>query len=227
MNANPDGRYLENRRLDPTSTLSPVQQAMRIALYDEYRTEAVYQKVVDSFGQIAPFVNILKSEARHIAHLEALFAKYSVPLVVNDWSTRITISQSFVENCEIGVSAEIENISMYDNLLQYAEAPDVKELFYRLQAASYNHHLPAFRACVASCYANNTHQGNQEGGGEEFMKNMQELFGKIQSGRVDPSSLSQHLQPLLGGLTSDFIIGAVAGAALGVVIGGGLFGKES
>ena len=38
---------------------------------------------------------------------------------------------------------------MYDNLLLYvSEYPDIQDVLYKLQAASYNNHLPAFRNCV-------------------------------------------------------------------------------
>jgi hypothetical protein len=38
---------------------------------------------------------------------------------------------------------------MYDDLLMYVDNyPDIQDAFYRLQAASFNNHLPAFRRCV-------------------------------------------------------------------------------
>lgn len=152
MIQNPDGWFLENRQINPESNLTPMQQTMRIALYDEYRSHATYQKVVDTFGPINPFVHIVQAEERHIAHMEALLMQHGVPPVANDWYPRVSVYASLVENCEAGVAAEIQNIAMYDQLLPYAETPDVRDTFFRLQAASFNHHLPAFRSCVAAHY---------------------------------------------------------------------------
>lgn len=216
--ANPDTLLLETRRLDPSSPLPLMHQAMRIALYDEYRARATYQKVVDAFGQVPPFSNIVGAEDRHVTRLEALFAVHNASMVIDDWPHKVVISPVFVENCEAGVAAEIENIAMYDALLPYADAPDVREAFYRLQAASYNNHLPAFRRCVAS----NAQPAPETTTGTNNEELMGQIAGMMNGGKVDPSKLTGLFQNLGG----EFLTGALAGGVLGALLGGNLFSQN-
>ena len=46
--------------------------AMHDALEDEYKARATYRKVIERFGRVRPFVNIIQAEERHI---EALLAR--------------------------------------------------------------------------------------------------------------------------------------------------------
>jgi hypothetical protein len=65
-----------------------------------------------------------------------------------------------LEAYETGVAAEIENVAMYDRLISATDQADVIEVFKRLQAASRDHHLPAFQRCVE--------RGGTPGGGPGF-----------------------------------------------------------
>ncbi len=49
---------------------------------------------------------------------------------------------------------------MYDNLITATDLPDVVDVLQRLQAASRDHHLPAFQRCVE--------RGGSSGRGEGF-----------------------------------------------------------
>lgn len=221
MIVNSDGFALQNGLIDPQAPLPPMQQALRIALYDEYRAQATYRRVCEQHGEHPPFSTIAQAEARHIEHLLALFAQYGVPPVADDWYPRIRPAPTWVENCELGVAGEIGNIMMYDRLLPYAQAADVQDAFFRLQAASYNHHLPAFRHCLqqlrnASGKANRHAEEPPAAG---LTNQLQHLWQQFQAGQLDPSTLPGQLQPLLGQLSSSFVWGALAGAGFGAVLG--------
>jgi len=47
-------------------TQPSVQQMLQFAIEDEYLARSEYLSVLDSFGQIRPFVNIVRAEKRHI-----------------------------------------------------------------------------------------------------------------------------------------------------------------
>ncbi|PIE42699.1 MAG: DUF2202 domain-containing protein, partial [Gammaproteobacteria bacterium] len=49
------------------------------ALDDEYKARATYRYVIDTFGPVRPFINIVNAETRHIQALIPLFHKYGVP----------------------------------------------------------------------------------------------------------------------------------------------------
>ncbi len=120
------------------------------ALNDEYKARAVYQYVIDTFGPVRPFINIVEAEGRHINALLPLFHKYGIPVPPDTWKERIAKPGSIVDACRMGVEAEIENAEMYDRLLKAAAGyPDIQRVMINLQRASAENHLPAFRRCAA------------------------------------------------------------------------------
>ena len=149
MEVNFDEQLLEGLRVDPNYDEPVLHQALRIAVYDEYHAYEVYRKVMNTFGNVRPFSNIIEAEVRHYSALIPLLEKYGVPVPIDNWYDKIELPETLLECCEVGVAAEIDNTRMYDNLLLYVnEYPDIQDVFYQLQAASYNNHLPAFRQCV-------------------------------------------------------------------------------
>jgi hypothetical protein len=129
------------------TTPKAVRSALIEALEDEYKAIATYRSVIDRFGAVRPFVNLIASEQRHAAALERLCARYGVALPRQ--APRVSPPGSLLEACRAGVLAEIENAALYDRLIaQTAGHPDVQRVFLRLQAASRERHLVAFRRCV-------------------------------------------------------------------------------
>ena len=120
------------------------------ALEDEYKARASYQCVLNKFGDVRPFSNIIASENWHIGALSVLFQKYDIAIPDDNWETKVEAPTSRLAACESGVAAEIENAAMYDRLIKLAEAyPDVQAVLRQLQRASQEDHLPAFQRCVA------------------------------------------------------------------------------
>jgi len=119
------------------------------ALTDEYKARAFYRLVIKVFGPVRPFINIVEAEDTHARALEALCARYGIPIPSDDWETKLQPPASILEACSAGVEGEIENIAMYDRFLKEATIPDIRALFQRLQARSRDAHLPAFERCVA------------------------------------------------------------------------------
>lgn len=124
--------------------------ALNMALDDEYRAHATYACVLDTFGPVLPFANIVHAEERHIAALLPLFQRYGVAMPADRWAGRVAPFASLREACEAGVAGEIRNYQMYDRLLDDVSEPDVRMVFANLRNASAYHHLPAFAACAAS-----------------------------------------------------------------------------
>lgn len=119
------------------------------ALDDEYRARATYRKVIEAFGPVRPFVNIVEAEDRHAQALLALFAQFGVEPPPDKWAGAVAAPASLLEACRAGVEAEIENEAMYERLLRQTEHPDVLAVMKRLQQASQERHLPAFQRCLA------------------------------------------------------------------------------
>jgi len=116
-------------------------------LYSKAR--ATYRAVIQKFGDVRPFINIVDAESRHINALLPLFDKYGIAVPEDDWASRIETPQSILEACRVGVEAEIGNGEMYDRLLKLtSDYPDVQHVLMQLQRASIENHLPAFQRCV-------------------------------------------------------------------------------
>lgn len=129
--------------------LTPLEiAALNEALDDEFRAWATYDQVVRDFGDVRPFINIRDAEARHIGALTALFARYGEPMPANSWLGKVPRFASMHDACAAGVTAEIENAALYERLLASTSRPDILAVFRKLQYASQERHLPAFRRCA-------------------------------------------------------------------------------
>jgi hypothetical protein len=125
-----------------------LHEALIMAIDDEFRARATYQAVIDQYGPVFPFANIVHAEERHIAALVTVFQRYGLPLPTDRWTGNITLPPTLNEICAAGVAGEIRNYQMYDWLLTQVAEPDARAVFASLRNASANHHLPAFQACV-------------------------------------------------------------------------------
>jgi rubrerythrin len=126
---------------------SSLKDRLTEALDDEYKALAAYRKVIEKFGPIRPFVNIVEAEARHAAALLSLFERYGIPVPEDRWPERVTAPDTVEEACRSAVEAEIYNMAMYDRLLAATPEPDVRRVLENLRSASRDRHLPAFKRC--------------------------------------------------------------------------------
>jgi len=126
---------------------TPLKEILDEALLDEVKARDTYRKIIETFGPVRPFINIVEAEQRHIDALLALYEKYGIPLSALPDPAEIEVPGSLHEACELGVAAEIDNIALYDRLLAASEPLDVQAVLRRLQTASRDHHLPAFQHC--------------------------------------------------------------------------------
>jgi len=126
-----------------------IRKVLVEAINDEYKARAKYRLVIENFGEVRPFINIVDAESRHIDALLPLFDKYDVPVPEDDWAARIEAPETVQAACKVGVEAEIENGEMYDRLLKESEGyPDIQHVLQQLKRASIENHLPAFQRCV-------------------------------------------------------------------------------
>lgn len=137
--------------------LKNLEIALNEAIQDEYKACETYRLVMEKFGFVRPFVNIIEAEKRHIQALIILFRKYQLPIPINTWGGKIEVPNSLLEACLGGVQAEIENGEMYVKLLNLTkEYPDVQRVFLNLQRASQQNHLRAFQRAAQKYSSNET-----------------------------------------------------------------------
>lgn len=129
--------------LDPATST-----AILDALADERKAEAYYQAVIDRFGEVTPFSNVIAAERRHADAIEKLCTKYDVEIPAASTEKVGEVPATLKEACTAAIEAEKRNIALYDDLLPKLTKPDVRQTFERLQTASKDRHLPAFTRCA-------------------------------------------------------------------------------
>jgi hypothetical protein len=128
---------------------SETSAALVMAINDEYKARTTYQAVLDKFGSVTPYANIVQSEATHIAALERLFNAYELPIPPDTYAGNIQAPVTLKDAAQTGIEAEKANVAMYDNFLTYVQEPDVRVVFARLRSASQVKHLPAFQNALS------------------------------------------------------------------------------
>lgn len=118
------------------------------ALEDERKAEAFYEAVLERFGPVRPFVNIVSAERRHAGAIERHLRRLGIAIPENRWKGRGEAPASLAAACEQAIAGEVDNIALYDRLIPRIGDPAVRQLFENLQAASRENHLPAIRRCL-------------------------------------------------------------------------------
>ncbi|MBW4496649.1 MAG: DUF2202 domain-containing protein [Oscillatoria princeps RMCB-10] len=126
------------------------QQAMVGAIKDEYRARAFYTAVIEKFGNVRPFSNIVQAEDRHVQLWNNFFGQYGLPIPEDSFAGKVEAPESLLAACQMGVEAEIANVKMYDNFLGFIQEPDLRAAFTQLRHVSQNNHLRAFERCTGN-----------------------------------------------------------------------------
>jgi hypothetical protein len=126
-----------------------VQAALDLTIQDEYRAETIYQGVLNDFGPVLPFTAILAAEQRHSTVLGLLYSKRGLPVPPSAVTVATVPHFATVRQaCAAGVTAERENIALYDRFLAGDLPDDVRQVFSNNRRASLENHLPAFMNCA-------------------------------------------------------------------------------
>jgi hypothetical protein len=125
-----------------------VIDAMTAGLQDERNAQATYAAIIEQFGDIRPFVNILRAEEQHEQALLFMFERYNVAVPE---AVAIDVPQfdNATAACAAAVQAEVDNAGLYDEMFAtFADYPDLTQVATALRNASLYNHLPAFERCA-------------------------------------------------------------------------------
>jgi hypothetical protein len=118
------------------------------AWQDERRAEALYLRVLADHGNALPFFNIVIAEQRHSTAIEGAMVRRGLSLPTSPWTLdNVPRFATVAAACAAGVTAERENIALYDRWLARALPADVQQVFGSNRRASLERHLPAFERC--------------------------------------------------------------------------------
>ena len=124
-----------------------VEEMLTYAIEDEYMAQGEYNAILDEYGAVNIYNNIVKAEKFHIEALTSFLVAKGLTVPVNDAETRVVLPESLQKSYEIGIEAEINNIKMYEQFLKEDLSADVRYVFENLMKASKNH-LNAFENAV-------------------------------------------------------------------------------
>ena len=113
-----------------------------------YSIDVRINYIINDFEVTKPFTNIILAEGKHIEMLFPLFDTYELVVPENTAVDHLIEIESVYEAFETGVYAEIINIAMYNEFLEYELPEDIEAVFISLRDASMNH-LNAFEKNLA------------------------------------------------------------------------------
>jgi hypothetical protein len=116
-----------------------LQAMLDYAIQDEYLAKAEYELIMDKYGEMRPFSNIIKAEERHIEWVVELFSTYGFSPAADQSAEYVILPPTLKDAFATGVQAEIDNIAMYEKFLKEDLPEDVRDVFERLKAGSENH----------------------------------------------------------------------------------------
>jgi len=112
----------------------------------EYAAYAMYNAVIEKFGEVEPYVSIRQAEERHIQSLQRILDRYGIEYPENPYLGKVPAPETLEDAAKAWAEGEIKNVAMYDRLLPLVkDYPDVVQVFENLRWASQEKHLPAFQ----------------------------------------------------------------------------------
>lgn len=179
------------------------------ALDDEYKAYSFYT-LASPLGEI--FVNLQNAEIAHINALVSHLQKLNISIPNNPYLNTITLPSDVAEVLQIALEQENANIALYNDLITKEQDLEILDVFYRLQAASFNHHIPALQQALANSKKTENLM--------DMLNHSKDLLGETGAmvEKLREGTLSQEqLESFLGKLNYSLMGGVIAGA-FGVII---------
>jgi hypothetical protein len=145
-NRTPTGTAGSGLSLTPLSVEE--QSGLQEAILEEYGALNLYSAVIEQFGSVFPFSTIVRSEQAHVTALIRQAQKYNVEVPENPGLSVDMNFATLADAYQAGVDAEIADAALYDDLKVVTTHTDLLQVYFRLQSASLNQHLPSFEACL-------------------------------------------------------------------------------
>lgn len=187
------------------------------ALDDEYRAYCFYT-LASPLDEM--FVHLQSAELSHINALKFHLQKLNVAIPENPYANTLTLPASLEEVIQTAIMRENENVALYNTLLANEQNPEIIDTFYRLQAASFNQHIPALQNAlirVQNPIAQNPKnmQNTMEilNNGKDVLKETGAMIAQLKEGTLK----QEQLESFLGQLNYSLIGGVIIGA-LGVAV---------
>ncbi|CAM2916786.1 ferritin-like domain-containing protein [Helicobacter burdigaliensis] len=194
------------------------QDNLLLAIFDEYKAYSFYAMASSVYGE--PFSNLLIAESNHINALSVHCQYLGIEIPQNPYEGTTSLPNTLEEVLLVALENENANLLLYDKLIANEENPMLKDTFYRLQAASFNHHIPALQNALESL--------NQTNGERNFLGSLQQgkelleeanlMVANLQSGNLTQGELEGFLNKLNYSLVGGVIAGAFSALILNEIL---------
>jgi len=126
-------------------TADTLKTTLDVLLADEFKARAEYQAIVDAFGLVSPYTQLIQAETRHIESLERIYTAFGFAIPTDNGKDFVVLPASIEASYQVGISAETANIALYKNVLATTLPSSLQHIFTNLEKASENH-LATFTA---------------------------------------------------------------------------------
>lgn len=123
----------------PVADVQNLKATLTVLIEDEYKARAEYVALVEKYGEVTPFVNLIQAETSHINALANQFIAYGLAVPADNGSQFTVVPATLAEAYAIGVQAETSNIVLYENYLKQDFPTNIERVFTNLMNASQNH----------------------------------------------------------------------------------------
>ncbi|MDE5926667.1 MAG: hypothetical protein K2N75_01540 [Helicobacter sp.] len=190
-----------------------------LALNDEYKAYSFYTSV-SSYGQV--FVHLQSAEQTHINALSWHLQNLGVSIPQNPYNAESFANFSSIEEIlQTALVNENKNVELYNTLIANEKDLEVIDTFYRLQAASFNNHIPSLSYTLEQIQGatrdsaqnlQSTFQALSEG--KVLLNEAGEMLNKMQNGTLSQMELESFLHKLNYSLIGGVIVGALGASLL-------------
>lgn len=138
---------------DLTAPVDPQLALAWSALMDptgEYAAFAMYDAVIEKFGDVEPYISIRDAEQNHINALTRQLERAGVAVPANPYLGEVVAPVSLQAAATAWAQGEIDNVLLYDKLIAEATDANLIRVFTNLRRASNDIHLPMFEAAAAN-----------------------------------------------------------------------------
>jgi|LakMenEpi03Aug12_release.lakeMendotaPanAssembly.Ray.scaffolds.fasta_scaffold321199_3 hypothetical protein len=139
--------------VDMTAPADPQIALAWNALMDptgEYAAFAMYNAVIEKFGNVEPYISIRDAEQNHINALTRQLEWAGIAVPANPYVGKVAAPATLQEAATAWAQGEIDNVLLYDKLLAEATDANLVRVFNNLRRASNDIHLPMFEAAAAN-----------------------------------------------------------------------------
>jgi hypothetical protein len=117
------------------------------AILEAYSVLNLYRQVIDTFGNVTPFSQIVFSEQQQVRALTQTAEQYGMSVPANPGLAAAPTFKTLNAACTAGADAEWTQAALIDQLKPAIRHSDILQVFDNLQKASLKNHLPSFQTC--------------------------------------------------------------------------------